>query len=333
MLEITSYAPVYIPTLNRYEHFKQCLESLENCIGADKTDVYVGLDYPPTEKYVDGWRRIDSFLTEKEKVNGFKNLFVRRRDYNCGVGREGSNAQLLKEEVRLSGYSRYIYAEDDNIFSYRFLEYINRGFMEYENDTSVFAICGYSHPYVFKSKETASVVLMPEFSAWGVGRWFDRLDQADALSPEKILTSKEVRSYFRKNRPEIYGALLWMVKNKRRLGDSFYTAYLHYTNRNCLFPLTTLVENKGWDGTGTHGGVVNAYLDQVGEPEIHEEFTLRRLSPQEEKRYHQTYLAYWNRYEGIIKRLCYQLMFCLYEWFGVIITTDDFKRVKNLFKS
>lgn len=43
------YSPVIIPTLNRYEHFRECLESLEHCVDADKTTVYIGLDYPPSE--------------------------------------------------------------------------------------------------------------------------------------------------------------------------------------------------------------------------------------------------------------------------------------------
>lgn len=36
-----THAPVGIVTPNRYEHFKQCLESLERCTGADKTEVHV----------------------------------------------------------------------------------------------------------------------------------------------------------------------------------------------------------------------------------------------------------------------------------------------------
>ena len=32
------YAPVVIPTLCRYEHFKACLESLSLCTGAENTD-------------------------------------------------------------------------------------------------------------------------------------------------------------------------------------------------------------------------------------------------------------------------------------------------------
>ena len=50
------YSPVIITTLNRHEHFRQCLESLERCTDADKTNVYVALDYPPSERYMDGRR-------------------------------------------------------------------------------------------------------------------------------------------------------------------------------------------------------------------------------------------------------------------------------------
>ena len=60
-MDIKIYAPVIILTLNRFEKFKKCLESLEACTGADKTDVYVSLDYPPSEKYVEGWKKIDSY--------------------------------------------------------------------------------------------------------------------------------------------------------------------------------------------------------------------------------------------------------------------------------
>lgn len=89
------YAPVIIPTLNRYEHFKRCLESLEKCTGAEMTEVYVGLDFPPSDKYVEGWKKIDIYLKEKEVNNHFKKLIVVRRETNCGVGHQFSNGSLL----------------------------------------------------------------------------------------------------------------------------------------------------------------------------------------------------------------------------------------------
>ena len=62
-----NYAPVVIPTLNRYEHLKQCLESLEKCTGAEYTDVYIGVDYPPNDRYVEGWKKVDAYLQEKKQ--------------------------------------------------------------------------------------------------------------------------------------------------------------------------------------------------------------------------------------------------------------------------
>ena len=43
---VNNLAPVIIPTLCRYDHFKRLMESLNKCTWADKTDVYIGLDYP-----------------------------------------------------------------------------------------------------------------------------------------------------------------------------------------------------------------------------------------------------------------------------------------------
>jgi hypothetical protein len=63
---------VIIPTLNKYEHFKHCIELLDRCTWADKTDVYVGLDYLPVDKYFEGWRRIDEYLRNRfsgRKIN------------------------------------------------------------------------------------------------------------------------------------------------------------------------------------------------------------------------------------------------------------------------
>ena len=118
------FAPIIIHTLNRYKHFKRCLESLERCTCADQTDVYVGLDYPPSDKYVEGWKKIDAYLVEKEKNNGFKRLYVKRRNHNYGVGNDNSNGSALMKEVKEVS-NCYIFTEDDNEFSPDFLSYCN----------------------------------------------------------------------------------------------------------------------------------------------------------------------------------------------------------------
>ena len=60
------YAPVLIPTLCRYEHFKRCIESLSACTGAEHTDVYIGLDYPAKESHRAGYEQIKNFTLMPE---------------------------------------------------------------------------------------------------------------------------------------------------------------------------------------------------------------------------------------------------------------------------
>ena len=142
-MEIITYAPVLITTLNRYEHFVRCLESLERCTGSENTEVYVALDYPPSEKYKGGWVKISSYLSEKEQSNNFKNLHVIRRDHNYGVGKKGGNEEVLIEDV-MQKYDRYILTEDDNEFSPCFLQYMNKALTKFYEDDDIFLVCGFN---------------------------------------------------------------------------------------------------------------------------------------------------------------------------------------------
>ena len=48
------YAPVLITTLCRSEHFVRLIKSLKANDWAQYTDVYIAVDFPPSEKYHNG---------------------------------------------------------------------------------------------------------------------------------------------------------------------------------------------------------------------------------------------------------------------------------------
>ena len=269
-MDFTIYAPVIIPTLNRYEHFKRCLDSLERCTWADQTDVYIGLDYPPSEKYVDGWMKIGAYLNEKEKSNGFKNLFVRRRDHNCGVGCPGSNGNLLLKEISAIS-DRYIFSEDDNEFSPNFLEYMNWGLCKYKDDMRVCAVCGYSFP-LFGEKMESNCFLSPFSNAWGTGFWSNhKMEYAKKGSELYVLgvleSWKKSYSLYKKRSASLNG-LLSMYFRKQYYGDVLKTTELLLSNKLCIFPTKSKVRNWGHDGTGVHCSTSNTYINQI----IDEEF-------------------------------------------------------------
>mgnify|MGYP002869882983 CR=1 FL=1 len=253
-MEITSFAPVYIPTLNRYEHFKRCLESLERCTWADKTDVYIGLDYPPSEKYVEGWKKIDAYLAEKEKSNGFQNLYVRRRDHNCGMGNPKSNSALLSEEIR-EKYDRYISSEDDNEFAPNFLVYINKALTKFEDDERIYCVCGYNRRITLPETFTGNYYLANDFVAWGVGYWTRKQRPQKYRSFEylkEILRDKEKYAILRKYSPESIRDIVSMLKLHKYHGDVLVNVYETLEGKYSVMPTLSKVRNHGNDGTGLH---------------------------------------------------------------------------------
>lgn len=262
------YAPVIIPTLNRYEHFKRCLESLERCTGANKTEVYVGLDYPPAEKYVEGWKKIDEYLKEKEQNNGFAKLIVKRRDHNLGICNPSSNANTLLKEIPEDSWS-YIFTEDDNEFSPCFLEYMNQNLEKYKDDVKIFRICG----YLSLHDELPEVGDYTQFkadryNAWGIGCWIEKekyyrfYNTKDGIL--ELLKSQDVQRYFEKDKiEEILVSLVKMSKTNSRLGDVLVASFLELSKSRCIYPTVSMVRNYGSDGSGQHGtGYVPGYLEQ-----------------------------------------------------------------------
>ena len=252
MENVKRYAPVVITTLNRYEHFKRCLESLEKCSCADQTEVYIGLDYPPSDSYREGWSKIDNYLRLKERDNRFAKLIVLRREYNYGIKGKNTNiSDLLRKACESS--THYIISEDDNEFAPNFLEYINWGLNYFENNNNVLYVCGYTYPNLdFLSN---NVFLSKRFSGWGFGGWstkkkntarqWDEIKQMLDRYPLSTLFSEEIYKA---------GLLLGMYADGMMWGDALVD--LMPGNWSCLYPKISKVRNWGHDGSGQHGGTV-----------------------------------------------------------------------------
>lgn len=254
-MEITTYAPVLIPTLNRYEHFKRCLESLEHCTGADKTDVYVGLDFPPAEKYADGWKKIDEYLSEKVKNHGFRNLFVRKRETNCGVGKPNSNATLLRKEIE-SSVEYYISSEDDNEFSPNFLEYMNKCLLRFKDDDRIIKVCGYNFEMEFPEMYRNNFYLSKTGCAWGTGSWVKKMPFMSKyynLDYLRNIVRNDITYGLLLNRnSECINYIIWMLKSRRLHGDAIWEIYCVLEDKYIILPTKSKSRNHGNDGTGTH---------------------------------------------------------------------------------
>ena len=73
---ITSFAPVLIITLDRFEKLKLCLESLATNQFANQTDLYIALDYPSKPEHFEGYNKIVSLV---DTLSGFKTVNIIKR--------------------------------------------------------------------------------------------------------------------------------------------------------------------------------------------------------------------------------------------------------------
>ena len=265
MQEIKEFAPVIIPTLNRYEHFKRCIESLERCTWAEKTDVYVALDFPPSDKYVEGWKKIDSYLKEKEQSNGFKKLIVYRRKENYFFSGKGNLATAIKDLSEGTGC--YIASEDDNEFSPCFLDYMNKALTRYWDDERVTSVSGYNYPIDMGSYEK-NIYAHHQFSAWGVGRWRHKTKPFPTELANNVLKNPSMILKILRKEPRMLFVLMSMISNQQQWGDALYVADNIINGHYSIFPTVSLCRNHGHDGSGLHcGGQIedssDVYRNQV----------------------------------------------------------------------
>lgn len=250
------YAPVVIPTLCRYKHFKRCIDTLSECSGADKTELYIGLDFPVKEDHWEGYRRICDFLPT---ITGFKNVVVIRREENRGaIG----NARDLLDIVHQK-YDRYIFSEDDNEFSLNFLDYINAGLNKYRDNPEVVAICGYAEPRCsYDCMKTYPFNAYPiiGYNAWGVGVWFDKKPAFTITSDEILSSFKTVFKAVKLNHGISIHRMMYR-KRSNATGDLLWRLYCAFNKKYCIYPRISKVRNWGFDGSGGNCAVQTFYSE------------------------------------------------------------------------
>lgn len=251
------YAPFVVPTLCRSEHFIRMIESLKRNSWACYTDIIVGVDFPPSEKYSKGRQEICDYLDHGD-FSAFKQLIVFKQTENLGAGK---NAAFLGNYVA-QHYDRWIYCDDDCEFSPNFLEYMDKCLDAFEDDQNVVAVTGYSYPIDWVASEGATCMKQQFNSAtWGLGRW---VKKSVAVS-EYILSRKmldDARMVIREGRHEKmisrcftkYIQAAFNPDNPKELmkkvSDVSLRAYLACQDKYCVSPIVSKARNHGFDGSG-----------------------------------------------------------------------------------
>lgn len=252
-------APIIIPTMCRDTHFIRLIESLKRNTWAKYTDVFVGLDYPPSEKYKEGYNNICHYL--KADFNEFKSFNVIRRIENYGSSR---NLKELRDMVLLN-YDRFIRTDDDAEFSPNFLEYMNKCLEKYKDDADIIAVTGYSYPIKWETSKGATI-LKENFSCpmWGTGFWRDKYkkiykyifqEKSLGRDADYIIRSGSINKMLNVAKYEFVNLCLspeFENTLAAKMSDIAVRMYSATQNKFIIVPTTSKVRNWGFDGSGEY---------------------------------------------------------------------------------
>jgi hypothetical protein len=252
---MNSYAPIVIPTLNRFEHLKRCITSLSECNLANETELFVVLDFPKFERHKEGFDKIKEYLPQ---VIGFKAVNIIARETNFG---SGHNARRFLWDYICKNYETFIFTEDDNIFSKSFLEHINNGLKIYKNDPEIFGICSYNDPIEMPQWYEHDVYLRTGCVGWGTGYYTKKYLEIDwnINTFKNQLENPKNLSIIKKFHLKAIPQLFKMRDTGELMGDGIIFMHMLSNNMKSVYPVKSLVKNIGHDGSGEHCGVNKTY--------------------------------------------------------------------------
>lgn len=253
-------APIVIPTLNRVEHLSRCIESLKKNPFAKETDLIIGFDYPPSEKYFEGYKEMKKYL--RNGIDGFKSVRIIEHNYNLG-GIKNANFLI---STALSEYDRCIYSEDDNEFAPGFLEYMNEALEKYEKDVNILSVYSYMPRIKNNNSVNNEAFVTNYFSAYGVGLWREKenalREKLNVSYFEELACSKNKIRDLKKRFPEGICYLCSILLRKESVYqtqdgklewiDTEKILYAIAENKYLLCSPKPLVKNWGYDGSGEH---------------------------------------------------------------------------------
>jgi hypothetical protein len=151
----------------------------------------------------------------------------------------------------LSIHDRVIVLEDDLITAPQFLNYCNKGLDLYKDAPNVYAINAYQFPIDFGEKTSFLCPLAT--SSWGWATWkhaWDCFDN-DILEKKIIQTHEHLNRRF--NFADYDYATMLDISNSWAI-KWYYSVFLR--NGLGLFITHSLVQNSGFDGSGTHSASI-----------------------------------------------------------------------------
>lgn len=251
----TLLAPIVLFTYKRLETLKITIAALLANRLAAESDLII---YSDGAKKLEDQIIIDEIRSYLKTITGFKSVCIHESKTNKGLATSIINGV---SEV-MAQYHKAIVLEDDLITSTNFLDFMNAGLDEYQEQKKVYSISGYAFDFKNKKLKEDGYFLNRSWS-WGWASWEDRWTEIDWEVKDYVFFEKDAsqKKGFSKLGSDVYGML---KKQMNGQVDSWYirsTFHQFKTKGLSLYPTISKIDNNGFDAIATHNsGLKKRYL-------------------------------------------------------------------------
>ena len=251
-----TYAPILLFVYNRPEHLKQLIASLQANAEAAQSMLFIYTDAARNKADEEQVNKVREVIRH---IDGFASIEVIERATNWGLARNIIGG--VTEQIRR--YGRVIVLEDDLVVAPYFLRFMNDALEAYKDEPQV----GHIQACDFTQDASLPDTFLIKFTgSWGWATW-ERAWQHFNPDGQALLNELENRRLTR--RFDFYGnyrftrMLRRQVQGKNNSWAIRWNASLFLKDILSLNVGRSLVQNNGFDGSGTHCGGGNLYRSQL----------------------------------------------------------------------
>jgi hypothetical protein len=253
-----NWAPIVLFVYKRPGHTQRTLEALVANEGASESDLFIYSDGPKTADDLEPVRAVREYLG---MVEGFKSVTLVEREQNMGL----ADSVLAGVTAVLDRFGSVVVMEDDLLTTSNFLCFVNAALSTYERRPDVFSVTGYNYPLHIPLSYREDAYLSYRSSSWGWGTWRDRWDQVDwAVSDYgEFVEDARAQECFRRGGDDLPQMLEMQMSGEL---DSWSIRFDYAHSRHdafCVHPVTSKVQNIGFDGSGVHCDYSEDYLVEL----------------------------------------------------------------------
>ena len=251
-----TYAPILLFVYNRPEHLKQLIASLQANAEAAQSMLFIYTDAARNKADEEQVNKVREVIRH---IDGFASIEVIERATNWGLARNIIGG--VTEQIRR--YGRVIVLEDDLVVAPYFLRFMNDALEAYKDEPQV----GHIQACDFTQDASLPDTFLIKFTgSWGWATW-ERAWQHFNPDGQALLNELENRRFTRRfdfnGNYRFTRMLRRQVQGKNNSWAIRWNASLFLKDILSLNVGRSLVQNNGFDGSGTHCGGGNLYGSQL----------------------------------------------------------------------